>query len=368
MIRHKRSESGTAVNNLEYRAESNIERIKMTTNFQASRRSSILVTVFTFFLPAVLHAAETPDLLKNARLARMLGPDRVVIQGGSLETDSWEGLKPLPGWPDYLLTPRAWLARFTINPATSWRAGDRWTLYPGAGAPAPLVLENFVLERKGSGNFASAVAKFNNPEDSNRIAGLRTKEFLAFPAAGLPGVSRSPLVTADENDSVLRVEILLLAKARALISRPEWASISTDPSDRELDQTFLTSEPLYHQVHLLQWLLPGRKPLLFIQIVWRGKGAPLFGVNAIVEESENPAILDFDPRPGEQMRAGNDGGNSWKFEWDGFEPAFVNAWQIGNRKFILKFVRYYEGYAVSLTELVPGKGLVPVGLEDGDGA
>jgi len=292
--------------NLEYRAESNIEQTKMTTDFQAARRSSILVTFFTFILPGVLHAAEAPDLLKNARLARMLGPDRVLIQGGSLETESWEGLKPLPGWPDYLLTPRAWLNRFTINPATSWRAGDRWTLHPGAGAPARLVLENLVLERKGSDNFASAIAKFSNPEDYYRIAGLRTTEFLAFPAAGLPGVSHSPLALADENDSVKRIESLLLAKAREIVARPEWPSISTDPSDRELDQTFLTSEP-FHQVHLLQWLLPGRKPLLFIQIVWSGKGSPLFGVNAIAEESENPAILDFDSRPGEQTEhaAGN---------------------------------------------------------------
>ena len=62
------------------------------------------------------------------------------------------------------------------------------------------------------------------------------------------------------------------------------------------------------------------------------------------------------------MRAGNR-----QNTWDEYEPVFRNAWVIGNRRFVLKLTRYYEGFATELMELVPGKGLVPTGIFYGDG-
>jgi hypothetical protein len=63
------------------------------------------------------------------------------------------------------------------------------------------------------------------------------------------------------------------------------------------------------------------------------------------------------------MREGREQANTW----DEYEPVFRNAWVIGNRRFVLKFTRYYEGFATELMELVPGKGLVPTGIFYGDG-
>jgi hypothetical protein len=82
----------------------------------------------------------------------------------------------------------------------------------------------------------------------------------------------------------------------------------------------------------------------------------------VIEEGASLSILDFDPWPGQAMR---------RFDAQGqpYEPAFLNAWAIGNRRYVLKFSRGYESIGIQLMELVPtGKGLVPTWLSFRAGA
>ena len=55
---------------------------------------------------------------------------------------------------------------------------------------------------------------------------------------------------------------------------------------------------------------------------------------------------------------------TWKLDEPG---VFLNAWKIGNRCFVLSHNSGYEAFGVELVELVPGKGLVPVGPGIGAG-
>ena len=108
-----------------------------------------------------------------------------------------------------------------------------------------------------------------------------------------------------------------------------------------------------------RWSLPAQKPLLFVEIVWRNKnGAATFGANAVVEEGADLSILDFAPVSSKEGPPDKDQIPNFA----DYEPAFLNAWAIGNRRFVLRFTRFYEGYVAELLELVPGRGLVPTWL------
>ena len=80
------------------------------------------------------------------------------------------------------------------------------------------------------------------------------------------------------------------------------------------------------------------------------------------------SVISFDPLKGEQMRFGEYthlGDAFWNF---GEIPTVLNAWQIGNRRFVLTFGKGYQAFQVTLMEIVPGIGLRPVGLSFGAGA
>ncbi len=131
-----------------------------------------------------------------------------------------------------------------------------------------------------------------------------------------------------------------------------------------LDRAFLGPQPLRTDIHISRWSPPGQKPLLFVEIVWRASDlTAVFGANAVIEEGAIPSMLDFDPRPGEQMREGREQANTW----DEYEPVFRNAWAIGNRRFVLKSLATTKDLHMELMEIVPGKGLVPTGIFYGDG-
>ena len=320
---------------------------------------------------STMDAVEPPDPLKDARIAHPLGTDRLLIQGGYISTAGQnEKMQEVPGFPNLFRTPPEWLAKFRIEPPTAWRSGDRWIVYTGAGSPVTVVIQELVLSPNSSSGWASAIARFENEDTASRIAGLRATDFIAVPGPGLRGVSQQALIPAENNAAFDMIEKSLLARGRALVGSKEWGRHSFDPSTAGLDRAFLEAPPLYDEVHLSRWSLKGRKPLLFVQIVWRGqKGEALFGANAVVEEGDVPSILDFDARPGEQMRTGdNEQANSWDYTWDHFQPVFMNAWVIGSRRFVLKYTQYYEGFGVELMELIPGRGLTPTGIAYGDGA
>jgi hypothetical protein len=273
-------------------------------------------------------AAELPSILKNVYLASRLGPGRILTESVVLR-----------GTPDL-----------------PWRVHAKWKQYTGAGSPIDIQIDSF-------DGPASAVAHIVDPDLANRIEGLTASHYLASPAPALTGVSVQPIRRAlwyfAEEKAKEKVERIARDKAREIVSSESWRT-SRDfiEASRHLDDEFLATQGS-DDVNLSRWTLPGHAPLLFAEIVWRYSGEAVFGANVILDDGLPPTILDFDSRPAEQMRVPeNEQGNTW----DPYEPIFLNAWAIGPRLFVLKFIRYYEYFDSKLMELIPGKGLMPTGL------
>ena len=318
---------------------------------------------------AISRAAELPAVLSNVYLASKLGTDRILIHGGSIRSDvNYDRFPRVPGEPDSLygaslprVTP-AWLATVSIDRPTKWRIGDKWKLYTGAGEPVDILIADLVVADRN----ASAVARFAEPKMANRVAGLTATQFLAVRAPGLAAISVQPLVLflgdSEQAETKATIEKAALNRSRQLVASEAWKTRSKELASeaRRLDEVFLQSQTLSYDLHMARWRPSGHKALLFAQIVWRGRShEAIFGANVILEEGEVLSILDFDSRPGEEMRVGdNEQANTWDF----YEPVFLNAWGIGNRLFVLKFTRYYESIRTDLMELVSPEGLVSTGL------
>jgi hypothetical protein len=158
---------------------------------------------------------------------------------------------------------------------------------------------------------------------------------------------------------------MLLALGRKTVGDENWKAERSDET-RRMDREFLTGTNLRVESRTQRWNLPGSKPLLFLETVWRDQNdKPLFGADAIVEQSAASTILSFDAREGELMRV------TETISTGGWRPpesgVFLNAWAIGGRRFVLVYTVGYEGFSVELKEIVPGKGLVPTGIAFGAG-
>jgi hypothetical protein len=325
---------------------------------------------------------QPPALLKNARIALRLDTGRVLIVGGSivlkekaesLYSQSMETLPETPGYsplqpiekimrvsPDYM-------RRFKTDPETIWKAGDRWTIYTGAGVPLPAVIESisFGYYCGGISGYATAVARFEDPRVVNIVAGLRSGEYLAAPAPGLPSVSVQPLtpVNIQHDSAAINVaEKALLELGRKIVGDEDWQAEGSDEV-RRMNRAWLTSD-LRHSVRVLQWRLTGRTPLLLMESVWTDNGKPVFAGNGVIEEGSPLAILAFEPGPAKMMRVPEIMFDGWQRSEAG---AFLNAWSVGKRLFVLLHSVGYEGFSVELMEIVPGKGFVPTGIAFGAG-
>ena len=97
---------------------------------------------------------------KNSRIALRYSTARVLIVGGVLEAGSDATIKelrgiqkPFPKLENADQVGGAWMnvvppqlaRRWKPEPVTEWHIGDQWQLYPGAGAPAALVIEKIVI-------------------------------------------------------------------------------------------------------------------------------------------------------------------------------------------------------------------------------
>lgn len=317
---------------------------------------------------AISRAADLSAALRNVHLASRLGTDRILIQGGVISGDfNYSALPIVPGEPDWIYgttlrkVTSEWLANISTDRPTNWRRGDKWKLYTGAGAPIDIRIDDIVVASR----YLSAVARFSDPEMADRVGGLTATHYLAAPSPGLPAVSGQPMVPfvgeMEQLETKLKVEKAALNQARQLVASKEWkARKEVNDEASRLDRVLFETQSLNYDLHLARWSLSGHKPLLFAQIVWRERSRePVFGANVILEEGEALSILDFDSRPGEEMRVGE---NEQADTWNTYEPVFLNAWAIGNRRFVLKFTRYYESVSADLMELIPSKGLKSTGL------
>ena len=174
-------------------------------------------------LALVPGAWASPDAsLKDARIALMYGSAGVLIAGGTFEPGpDVEAMKAFPALPnDAQWSPGEWIKEVSPDllrglknqpkPQTTWRIGDRWQIYPGAGAPVTVTIAKTVYLGHGcTAGSDGAIARFVTSAVANRIAGLRATEFLAVPGAGFANVSQEPLIPIDARARVDVAEVLL---------------------------------------------------------------------------------------------------------------------------------------------------------------
>jgi hypothetical protein len=260
-----------------------------------------------------------------------------------------------------------------VDPKTDWHIGDQWQLYPGAGAPATLVIEKVViLSHPGCGCFRDgAIARFLSPATANRIEGLRASEFLAVPGAGLANVSQTSLIPLSPHSDIEdKIRPLLFRKAREVLTSETWGITDTPntPNEeldrfRKLNRGFLSAPEYSIQIRAARWTVPGRKPLLFVLALWyadiEGKNLPVFAGEAILDETDPLKILSFEYREGEWMRFGEFA--NWTWDFDSL-ARYLNAWKIGSRYFVLRYQNGYESGGAVLQELDFKQGLVPTDL------
>ena len=357
---------------------------------QAVRRPCAVVkTIFiaviaAMTLPAQPVRVERDPLFRDVRIALRLGSDQVLLIGGEIRGPAVDGIvydrgiekfprstryaRMSPGGLIYLVPPE-YISRYEFDPDTKWKAGDRWKLYPGAGPPITVVIQELaiVFYCGGIGGYAAAITGFENPDAANSVAGLRAGEYLSSPGIGLLAVSGIPVmpVWADkELQQTIALGRLMFNHALGILkSDSRMSAEDADPRlqgrVRRMNQAFLAGSKLEPAMRYFRWSPPGRAPLLFVEAAWTGAdNLPLFGCSAVIEQGSALTVLSFDQSRAVQIRV------SEHFDSSLQEPsAFLNAWKIGNRYFVLTHLSFYEGFAVRLMELVPGKGLVPVGLE-----
>jgi hypothetical protein len=329
---------------------------------------------------------ERDPLFRDVRIALRFGSDQVLLVGGEIRGPAVDGIvydKAIEKFPRssryarlepgglIFSAPPQYISRYQFEPDTKWKAGDRWQVYPGSGPPIAVVIQDLaiVFYCGGIGGYAAAIAGFENPDAANSVAGLRAGEYLASPGVGLAAVSGMPMMPVwaeKEIEPTMALGRLLFSHALGILksdSRLTGAGGEARLQDRirRMNQAFLAGSKLEPAMRYFRWSPSGRPPLLFVEALWTGAGnLPLFGCSAVVEQGSALTVLSFDQSQAAQMRMGEFSNRSWKLQ----EPsAFSNAWKIGNRYFVLTHLSGYEGFAVQLMELVPGKGLVPVGLE-----
>ena len=203
--------------------------------------------------------------------------------------------------------------RWKPEPVTEWHIGDQWQLYPGAGAPAALVIEKIViLGHPGEMFREGAIARFVSRESANRIEGLRASEYLAAPGAGIANVSQTPLVPISSYDGAgTKIRRALQERAGEIVQDEEFG-IDLNPNVSEgerahvraLNRGFLAAEEV--AVRAWRWSLPGRPPLVFALAIWYSRVGeerqPVFAAEAILEEGKALRMLAFDGHEGEWMR------------------------------------------------------------------
>ncbi len=268
------------------------------------------------------------------------------------------------------VVPRQLARSWTPEPRTDWHIGDLWQLYPGAGAPATLLIEKMViLGHPGDSFREGAIARFVSRETANRIEGLRASEYLAAPGAGIANVSQTPLVPISEfDDAQPKTRLALFERARKIVQGEDFG-IDPNPNAsqeerarvRKLNRGFLDTRDV--DVRTFRWSLPGQPPLLFALAIWYSRvdeePLPVFAAEAILEEGQSLRLLAFDEHEGGWMRMGEF--RSWKWTFDHLSR-FLNAWKIGNRYFVLRQLNGYESSGIELQEIDPKAGLVQTDL------
>ena len=344
-----------------------MKRLRIVRSPCAAVRIVFVAAALAVTLPAQPVKPVRDPLFRDVRIALRFGSDQVLLIGGEIPVPSIERIvndisinkfpesvhyaRLQPDVPVYVVPPQ-FIARFEFQPDTKWQIGDRWKVYPGAGPPVPVVIREFavILACVGIGGYAAAIADFENPDAANSIAGLRAGEYLASPDDGLAAVSGMPMMPvweAREIEQTMALGRLLFSHARGTVKSDDWMTGARGEERlqdriRQMNRLFLAGSKLEPVMRYFRWSPPGRPPLLFVEALWTGAGSlPLFACSAVVEQGNALTILSFDQIQASYMRMGEFANRRWELQEPG---AFLNAWKIGNRYFVLTHRSGYEGF------------------------
>jgi hypothetical protein len=105
----------------------------------------------------------------------------------------------------------------------------------------------------------------------------------------------------------------LLDRSRAIVNGDAW-KIDESETAKQMDHAFMNARNLPYNGRILRWSIPGRRPVLFVEAVWNdAQGKPLFGGDAVIEQGDEPTVLNFSPKEGQLMRVPEKlGAGGWK--------------------------------------------------------
>ena len=231
-----------------------------------------------------------------------------------------------------------------------WRPGDRWQL--SAGIPIHIDRLGVTTYCGGIGGYQVAIAR---PE--RWVAG---EAFVAWPwrtgSDHVVAQSRLEPVSLAQAESA-QITAVLVREARGFVKSEDWnldpnASPEFAARIRRANRAVMSGSLPAPQLRVQLW-----GTLLFVEAVWLGSdNLPLFACDAVFQER---VLQAFTARRAEYMRMEEFADRDWRLTG---RSAFLGAWQIGGRRYVLQYSEGLEAYSVELMELVPGKGLGPAGV------
>jgi len=306
---------------------------------------------------AILACAKPPDL----RLALRLDPHQVLLIGAELQSVDEPHLARYPKSPLHSdLQPGESI--YLFDHAAPWRRGDRWQLYPETRVRIDQL--GVITYCGGIGGYEIAIARADHPLQADVFVGQSSR-----PARGLQVAPASlATITLPPADSA-KLTALLVREARDIVKAEDWMVLPGEPAEhadriRRANRSVLSGALPPPQLRVQRWTPRSGSPLLFIEAVWLApNGDPLFACDAIFFQGAATVQRWFSARKAERMRE-SFGSNDWSL--DSRSP-FLAAYEIEGRPYVLLYEEGYEGFRVSLQELVPLKGLVPTGITFGAG-
>lgn len=240
--------------------------------------------------------------------------------------------------------------------------GAIWHVYTGEGPPVRVAIEKLLYLTHGNGN--DYIGALGRPL-GRRIGGLKAREYLVIPGKLDKSISSTKMV--ELKTPIPRVLQVLTEKAKSIVDGEDWGvpeHLAAHPDSahpRKINQLFRAQvgngEP---ELRMWRWAAAGSPPLLFVEVVWwdRSSNLALFAANVILEQGRDLRIISFNYEKGEWMRFPSF--SDFDFSIDRERAAFLNAWKIGGRAYVLTFAYSYGGTSMTLNRVERESGLVEI--------
>lgn len=308
-------------------------------------------------------------LFERARLVLSLGERRVLVLGGmgpvirDVKWPEYKGAAAYQPGEDLLVLPRG--VRYVGSPSTNWSVGDNWKFYGVPSGAVEFTISSLGALRSTCTGNAWAVA-FGDLSGVSSVVDLDRNVFLGVPAGERIDVTSTGLAKVPDLSGGT-IDALLQAHARAAMKGDLWHARrgnDIDPRIRRMNRAFLGGEGKRTEINIKRSPQASGASVLFVSAICRTEsGEPLFAADAAFEEAALPKPIYYSDDKAALMRESEYKGAVWRLE-----PLIMNAWAIGNRRFVVRYLRSYEERYLDVMEMVPGNlELKPVGISHPSG-